>query len=65
MLQFNIGENERDSDLNFIPASSIEVDVLDLSSVVQVNGATSTPLTTGVVVCRIIYLWICIWRTSF
>jgi len=50
MLQFNIGENERDSDLNFVPASSIGVDVLELSSVIQVNGVTNTPLTTGVVV---------------
>lgn len=49
-IKFNVGENESDSDLNFIPAASIAVEVLELASVKQIDGVATSPLVTGVVI---------------
>lgn len=47
-LKFAVDQNEFDADLNFIAASTIGVDVLELKSVIQVNLVATAPLTTGV-----------------
>lgn len=48
-IKFMVEENERDSNLNHIPANTISVDVKNLKSVINADGTVlvGTPSTTG------------------
>ena len=47
MLTFTIGQSERDGNLNFIKASAIGTDMLEVNGVLDVTLTTSAESTTG------------------
>ena len=49
MLSFMVEENEKDENLSYIPSDSLGADTLMLRSLATVNGAVTTPSTTGFV----------------